>query len=292
MSILSKQPERLVIFDAVMREGSLSGAARALRLSQPTVRRAIEALEAASGIVLFTRSDNGLTPTEQARHLWPLATSVVELTHAFERSAQSDPGTISGTVRVTASRVIAQYVLPSMIAELLRHCPALRLEVVPDDRTSDLLRRSADIAIRHVPPRQLALTAQKVKPLELGVFARPVDTDPMDSQDSIERLLAERSFVWEDRDTSLANAATAMGFSTPAKIAAATDDQALQIALVDSGAGIGICQVGIAKQLGLTRLANGWAHELPVWIVAHEDQLPSAHIRRTFDGLVSAFQKR
>lgn len=56
-------------FLAVLDTGSLSAAARALGLTQPTVRHRIEALERAVGQPLFVRGVNGLAPTPEARGL-------------------------------------------------------------------------------------------------------------------------------------------------------------------------------------------------------------------------------
>ena len=84
-------------FHAVMTHGSLSAAARALRLAQPTVRRQVEALEGELGTQLFTRSANGLTPTAMARTLLPLAVSVIEEAAALGRVASAEADALEGT---------------------------------------------------------------------------------------------------------------------------------------------------------------------------------------------------
>lgn len=276
--------ERIVIFEAVMRTGSLSAAARGLRLSQPTVRRAIQALEVNLSGSLFTRSVNDLIPTALAHALWPTAKAVVEASYAFQRAASSDPGAVVGTVRLAASRVVSHFVLPNMVAELCHDHPRLKIELVPDDQTSDLLRRDADVAIRHTTPSQKQLIARKVTPIEIGLYAA---RDP--GEKDIIVCLGTEPFIWEDRDTTLTKAAKEFNLPKPSHIAAATDDQALQVSLIEAGVGMGFLQVRIAKQKGLHRVDRSWSTHLPVWIVAHEDQINSTPIRQTFDRFVERF---
>ncbi|HYN63798.1 MAG TPA: LysR family transcriptional regulator, partial [Candidatus Limnocylindrales bacterium] len=74
-------------FLGVLQEGSLSGAARALGLTQPTVGRQISALEAALGVSLFTRSQAGLMPTDAALALRNHAEAMHSTAASMERVA-------------------------------------------------------------------------------------------------------------------------------------------------------------------------------------------------------------
>ncbi|MEO1796137.1 MAG: substrate-binding domain-containing protein [Pseudomonadota bacterium] len=206
---------------------------------------------------------------------------MVEASYAFERMASSQQEAVTGTVRISASRVVSHFLLPKLIAELQEDQPGLRVELVPDDKTSNLLRRDADIAIRHVAPEQVQLVARKVASIELGLFSKTVPREK-----DILACLATEPFVWEDRDTTLAKAAEDLDLPKPVRIAAATDDQPLQVLLVEAGVGMGFLQTNIAKQRGLRRADPSWSAHLPVWIVAHEDQINNAPIREAFDRLV------
>jgi DNA-binding transcriptional LysR family regulator len=158
-------------FLSVLNEGSLSGAARALAIAQPTVGRHVAALEKSLGIALFTRSQTGLMPTEAALSLQSYAASMQSTAAALERAAASQGTGVRGTVRVTASDVIGVEVLPSIIASLRDEHPELVLEIVLTDRVQDLLRREADIAVRMTRPRQDLLVARRVGQVELGLHA-------------------------------------------------------------------------------------------------------------------------
>ena len=146
-------------FLAVLREGSLSGAARALELTQPTIGRHIDALERSLRASLFTRAQNGLSPTDAALELQPYAESMEASSRALLRAVASSRDEIRGTVRITASEIIGAEVLPPILADLQRDHPQLVVELVLSNRTEDLLRREADIAVRMVRPQQQALAA-------------------------------------------------------------------------------------------------------------------------------------
>ena len=89
---------------AVLEEGSLSGAARALGLTQPTVGRHVALLEAALGTTLFTRSQAGLLPTEAALTLRDGAEAMHNMAASLERSARSLGEGVRGRVYRFASR--------------------------------------------------------------------------------------------------------------------------------------------------------------------------------------------
>ena len=98
-------------FLQVMREGSLSGAARVLQVAQPTVRRRVEALEEQLGATLFARAPNGLIATEAAHTLLPFATTMEATARASVRSL-ADVDAVAGTVRLTTSEVMGVEVVP------------------------------------------------------------------------------------------------------------------------------------------------------------------------------------
>jgi hypothetical protein len=156
------------VYLMVMREGSLSSAARKLGTSQPTVRRQIEALETELGVPLFTRATSGLIPTERGEALRVQAEAAEATMGAFRRSASGPAISDTGTVRVSCSEVYGVEIMPRLLAGLMKRHPNLEIELVLSNRNDDLLKREADIAVRMVAPQQVALIAKKVAPVELG----------------------------------------------------------------------------------------------------------------------------
>ena len=160
----------------VLAEGSLSGAARTLGLSQPTVGRHIEALEAELGTPLFTRSTGGLAPTDAALALRPHAEAMAAAAEALVRTASGERNAVRGVIRVTAAEIVGVEVLPPMLTSFHETYPDVTIELALANRQEDLLRREADIAVRMVRPSQGALLARRVGPFpRLGLYAhRPL----------------------------------------------------------------------------------------------------------------------
>jgi len=138
----------------VAQEGSLSGAARRLGLTQPTVARHVEALEQAVGADLFLRSQRGLTPTEIALELQPHAEALALTRPCCGAPPAGVRGRVRGAVRVSAGEVVGVEHLPPILADLRRKHPGLIVELVLSNALDDLLRREADIAVRQVEPVQ------------------------------------------------------------------------------------------------------------------------------------------
>ncbi len=271
-------------FVAVMDTGSLSGAARRLRLSQPTVRRQIEALETALGTPLFTRASNGLIPVEMAHDLLVRARAVLDEAAAFARSASAAQGATQGTVRLTAPRVIAAQVLPPVLASLRGTFPEITIELAATDVAENLLQRAADIAIRVAPVTQKALVVRHLPDIELGFFASK-DRPELDRPAKVDDL-TNLPFISDDRAAEMEAGLQKQGWPTPHNIVLRTDDGLAQIGAIASGLGIGVCQAGIARRLGLKRVLPELQAQLPCSVVMHEDQRHVPRIRGVFDHLV------
>lgn len=275
--------DHIPAFHAVMLHGSLSAAARALRVAQPTVRRHIEALEAELGTALFTRAANGLTPLTMAHTLLPHAASVLEEAAALHRAASAGAQEQGGVVRITTSRVVATHVMPPLLAELRQLTPDLQFELAATDHAENLAQRAADIAVRFTPPRQQSLVALRLPEVEVGLFAAP-------SHAPLERLedITDTPFIADDREDLILPALVAAGLPQPRRIVLRCDDPLAQIAHLQAGLGIGICQVKLARRLGLVRVLKDVAYPMPLWLVVHEDQAHVARIRLVFDHLKQA----
>src|SRR5262245_10435360 len=94
-------------FLAVLREGSLSAAARVLSLTQPTVGRHIKELESSLGSTLFTRARDGLRPTEAAHAIEPHAQAMAAAAATLVRTISSTDTRHRAVVRIAASEIVA-----------------------------------------------------------------------------------------------------------------------------------------------------------------------------------------
>ncbi len=274
-------------FLAVFREGSLSGAARATRLTQPTIGRHVDALEAALGSPLFTRSQSGLRPTPIAAALVPHVEAMASAAGALRRAASGEALGERGAVRVTAPEIMGVEVLPAALASFREAHPGVAVELVLSNRVADLGRREADIAVRTVKPTQASLVARKVGAARIRLHAHPRYLQAHGTPRSI-AALREHPIVGFDTGTSI-RALPELPFEiTRDLFAFRCDSDVGQYAAVKAGFGVGFCQVGMAKRDGLTPLLEGeLGFELGVWLVMHKDIKTSRRVRLLFEHLAA-----
>lgn len=278
-------------FLGVWRTGSLSAAARASGLTQPTVARHIDQLEAAlGGSALFIRSPHGLSPTDIAEALVPHALAMEASAAAMIRAASGADGEVAGAVRITASQVVGVEVLPPILAAIGADHPGIDFELVATNETSDLLRRDADIAVRMVRPSQGALIAQKVGEVQLGMYAHTGYIARRGRPETLDDL-EQHAAIGFDHDTTGLRALQGIGLSLNRdSFNLRSDNDLAQLSALRAGFGIGMCQTNLAHgNPDLVRLfPEEMSFSLEIWITMHEDLRGVRRMRLVFDRLVAA----
>lgn len=275
-------------FVAVAQTGSLSGAARQLGGSQPTLGRHVAELERATGLKLFRRGRAGYELTDDGLALLARAEEVSDRANAFMRAALgASTEAVSGTVRIAASEVVAAYVLPPMIARLGEAEPSIEIETVASNQVENLLRRDADIAIRMVEPAQQDLIARKVADIRLCTCAAVSYLDRRGRPTTFQDLL-RHDLVGFDRDTGIieAFAAREMKIDRHA-FRFRADNQIVYWEALRAGNGIGFAQWPLVeKNPGVEAILPDLSLPvLPVWLAMHRDVRTSARIKRVVDFL-------
>lgn len=280
-------------FGAVVEHGSLSAAARALNLSQPTIGRHVEALEVALGTVLFERTLTGLKPTETALRLYePVETARNALAEAAMR-AEGATSALSGSVRITASNVICNYVLPNMLYDLRQAFPQVAIELVPSDSVENLLLHEADIAVRMFRPTQLELITRKLGEIPLVAVAHERYLQQRGAPERLEQLM-EHDLVGFDRSDLFIAGVRRMGLELGrADFRVRTDSQTTMFELIKAGLGIGFAQGPLIDATpGLRRLLPGFSPPpLEVWLTTHKELFTSRRIRAIYDRLAEGLAR-
>lgn len=156
---------------ATAEAGSMSGAARVLGTTQPTVSRRISLLEEHVGGPLLVRHGRGVRPTPRGETLLVAARGVEEAMRRVERIVRGVRGEPTGPVRVAATEVVGVHVLTPALPALWARAPGIDLELVLDNRPADLMRGEADLAVRLFRPTQLDLVTREVARVEVGLYA-------------------------------------------------------------------------------------------------------------------------
>jgi DNA-binding transcriptional LysR family regulator len=274
-------------FLSVMDHGSLSGAARALGLGQPTIGRHIDGLEKALGLKLFTRSFDGFAPTDAALELEPYAAGLSATAAALRRAADSHGEGVRGTVRLTASDIVGVEVLPPILANLRREHPELQIELMLSNRIEDLLHREADIAVRMVPPAQQALIARRIGAIEVGMHAHRAYLERCGTPKMLEDLQHHTVIGFDRENELIRRVQKQFGAFARSSLAFRADSDLAQLAAIRAAFGIGFCQSALAKRdANLVRiLPRKFSFVLDTWIAMHEDLRGSPRCSVTFSAL-------
>ena len=279
-------------FLAVLDEGSLSAAARTLGLTQPTVGRHIEALEAMFGTALFLRIPQGLLPTDTALAMRPQAEVMAASSATLARIASGAHQNAQGTVRISASEIVAIEILPPVLASLQESHPKLEIELSLSDKVEDLLRHQADIAVRMVAPQQGNLLSQRIGTIRIGFHAHKSYLAKHGTPVTLEDLHQHRLIGFDRHLAYIRDILKMRPDLAQIHFAFRCDSNAAQFAAIRSGAGIGMCQTTLAKRHDdlVEVLPNQLNINLDTYVVMHEDLKHSPRCRVTFDAIVNGLK--
>lgn len=274
-------------------EGSLSAAARALGMAQPTLGRQVRALEDELGVVLFERAGKGLILTPSGVELVEHVRAMGEAASRVSLSASGQSQSVEGNVRITATEVASAFVLPPIVAKLRALHPGIQVEIVSSNALRDLRRREADIAVRSVRPTDPSLIARRVRNGTARLYAA-------------KRYLAR---IGELRTQQQLSNATFIGFDDNEPLVEALERHGLQLSansfpilcgshlvqweLVKRGLGIGIMTEHVGDREPLVERVAPWlpSFEFEIWVVAHRALNSSRRVRLVFDLLCDELQR-
>jgi DNA-binding transcriptional LysR family regulator len=274
-------------------EGSLSAAARALGMAQPTLGRQVNGLEQELGIVLFERVGRGLTLTPRGHELLDHVRDMGEAASRVSLTALGQSQALEGLICISASETYAAVLLPPIIAKLRLREPGVQVEIVVANHASDLRRREADIAIRNFRPTEPDLIAKKIGDADAVLYATPDyiakignPTKPSD--------LRQADFVNMDHGGMMIKGLNTLGLGlTEANFPLLTESYLVMWELVRQGAAIGILDAYIGDAAPDVRRVLPDLEPLvfPIWLVAHRELTTNRRVRMVYDFLAKELQR-
>jgi len=280
-------------FHATARAGSLSAAARDLGLTQPTLSRQVAEFEAKLGVTLFERIGKRLVLTETGHSLVAHGQAMGDAAEALALAASGRAQAIEGRVSISATDAYCAYLLPDICAKIREVAPQITLVLVSTDAISDLRRREADIAIRHVRPHEPDLIGRHIREGTGRFYATsawvarhgmPLGAADLNPNDLVGYGDAAR-FAGFMQDIGLR--VTAESFRLMSENSVAGWE------MVKRGLGIGAMMREIAEQTPdlVEVLTELQLPRFPVWLVTHRELHTSRRIRVVFDILAEALRE-
>jgi DNA-binding transcriptional LysR family regulator len=274
---------------AVGRNGSLSGAARALKVNHSTVFRRIAQLEKGLGVRLFDRLPEGYAPTSAGEALIALGGRVEEEVVALERRLAGEDLRPSGVVRVTTTDTLVPFLTP-VCARFRLVQPQVQLELIVGQERLNLSRRDADVALRPTSAPPETLVGRRLSGIAMAIYgadaylATTVDETPLIRHD------------WIGYDDSLSHLTADHWLRqrvAPERIVMRSNNLMAICEAVRAGIGLALLPCYLADDQPMLRRVGDPLPELTtdLWLLVHEDLRRTARIRAFMDHLAGEVAK-
>jgi DNA-binding transcriptional LysR family regulator len=228
----------LRFFLAVARHGSLSAAARVLKVSQPTVGRRISAFERALGTKLFVATRLGQELSTTGRDLMAHAERMELDVLAAERVTAARDLRMHGRVSVTATAWMIDGVLAPLVSAFSSQYPELELELMADVRHLNLVRREADIALRTSRFEHNDIVQRKVGVVAFGLYASDAYLARYGAPDFAGRCEGHRLIAMSASITRVADVEWLPPLAGKAQIAIRANGRGVMATLASDGIGM------------------------------------------------------
>lgn len=284
MNAQAQNWDDLRFFLAIAREGSLSGAARNLRVNHSTVFRRIGAFEERLGVRLFERLPGGYVLTPAGEKMHEAAVKIEEEVAAIGRKLRGQDLRLKGSLRITTIDMLALWLLPRHLTRFRQDYPGIELEVSVSNAALNLTKREADIALRIDNKPPASLVGRRVARLVFAVYGardyrhrRP------------EKALETHDWIGFDAEHG-ALARRFAEFLPEVKPAYRVNSVAAAVAATMAGMGLAPLPCAIAdREAKLERVCDlPDSFTLELWLLTHEDLRRTARIRAFMDFMAEA----
>lgn len=191
----------MCLVHAIADAGTLSGAARALRVSHPTAFRRLNRLEQKMGVRFFDRARDGYTATAAAEEVSALVRLLKNDVLAVERRIAGRDLRPSGTLRVTTTDTLLFGWLSPGLREFRSVYPDIRLELVVSNNVFSLSRREADIAVRPVYKPDQSLVGRRIATIVQATYVAKTlatEADAVQPKSSIDWIGPDESMAYPE----------------------------------------------------------------------------------------------
>ncbi len=275
----------LRLFLAVAETGTLTAAARACGLTQPTLGRRTQSLEQRLGQKLFQRTAAGFLLTDTGQALLPVARRMAEAADTALRQLSGQEAQLSGTLRISSFDWFSHYVLADYCAGFLRLHPQVSLELITDSRLFNLARREADLVFRLQPFAEPDIAQRKLLQLEYAVYAGlDFDLRRLDAPDTLQLISMDNYF------SDLPDVTWLQQQFPGARISFQSNSREAQARLCAAGLGLAVLPVRMAQQIaGLQQLPLPTAPPpRQIWLGFHQDLRHQRRLRAFVDFVTAA----
>ncbi|WP_425406719.1 LysR family transcriptional regulator [Hwanghaeella sp.] len=280
-------------FLAVAREGTLSGAARALSVNHATVLRRLRALEDQLQTSLFERRSDGYSLTSAGEEMLDHVERMEEESLALDLLLAGQDVRLAGHVRVTTVDSLAEAVLGPALPSFTEKHPGITIELATDYQWANLSRREADIALRPSNNPGDAMVGRRVGKLRTALYRSPA-LKGFDKDETGAEGVDWRNAPILAPDRRIAETAAGAWFSKETQnsriVLRGTSFLILRNACLG---GMGVTCLPTYLGEGLVRIADAPENTFTdLWLLTHPELRKSARVRAVLDWMARVVPKR
>ena len=267
-------------FHATAVSGSLSAAARRLGLTQPTLSRQVQALEADLSVTLFERRGRKLVLTQTGMELLDHIRCMGDAADTLGLAASGRAQEIGGRICISATDIVAAYILPDIVARIRSEAPQITIAIVASNEISDLHRGEADLAIRNVCSDRPGLVGRHIRNYEAGFFA----SEEWVGRNGLPKGPADlaRAGLMGFDDPRFSGFLREIGIPVASEDLRIVSESSVVIwEMVKRGMGVTVMMRQVAEQTpGVVNLLPDMVPiPVPIWLVTHQELQSSPRIR-------------
>ena len=276
-------------FLATVEEGSLSAAARALGLTQPTLSRQVACLEEELGVILFERNRRNMTLTQSGLELLEYAREMGESAMRISLAATGQSQAIEGDVSITAPDLFSTYSLPKIVEKIRTKAPGINIEIISSNAVHDLTKREADIAIRHERPEQPELIVKLAGNTTAHFYASKDYLTQLEQPITLD-VINKADFVGHDSVEWFLPILNSFGLQLTAEnFKVMTSSGVTLLELVKQGLGVSLIYRHVADLYpDLQQVLPECSIPVPIWLITHKELKTNLRIRMVYDILAEA----
>ncbi len=287
--------EDLRSFLAIARHRTLSAAARAMGVRQPTMGRRLAALEQRLGTRLLTRTPDGFVLTKEGEAALSHVERIEAEALAVARQVAGADIRLEGTIRITTVETLAAFVLAPMLAQFRRTHPLVELEVVVNARALSLLKREADVALRLARFEQADIVSRRVGRISYGLYASHSYLAARGLPDWSRGAIGHDVLTTETDYLHTPEMAWLRQVAPEAKVSLASSSRLVQVYAAARGMGLACLSTHVAAELpDLVRLDPPPDAPPPpkrdLWLGTHADLRHTPRIREFMDAVAAGLK--
>lgn len=281
--------EDLKTFLAVARHGNLSAGARALKVSQTTMGRRLDALHTRIGTTLLLRTPSGFILTAAGEHILAGVERMEAEALNVERTISGEDARLEGLVRITTVEAFGARIVTPALAQLQDSYPAIAIELITGVRSLSLARREADLAIRLAPFEQQEAIVRRVADMAFGLYASEAYLETHGSPDWSRGAPGHRLIALQDDLAGLPEALWLQEIANAATRSLQANSRDVQVHACMAGLGLACLPRYLADdQPQITLMTPPIAPPLRgIWLGVHKDLQLTPRIRVVRDAVIA-----